>query len=143
MLKEEAEVKRDEEQAEIWGFLFDLVDLLGADGMSSDESDLDDDGVTEIGKVKIMPWRVPRTVDFMEMIDRYRKHPETRSLKGNKGMNRVRSERHNISRRPHVEGLPLALYKDAWRTIQPVSIQNRLQSVQTRWKWLDINIQPA
>ena len=51
-MKEEAE----ENDANIWRWLADILEQLGADGMSSDESGIEDE-IEIIYNTKAMPWR--------------------------------------------------------------------------------------
>ncbi|KAF8882341.1 hypothetical protein CPB84DRAFT_1851318 [Gymnopilus junonius] len=66
-------------------WLLDLVETLGEDGMSSDESEIDDRTATVIYRVKNMPWR--RTIsEEMDLIDKQRATAHIFSKKGSKPM---------------------------------------------------------
>jgi len=46
----------EEDDANIWRWLADILEWLGADGMSSDESGMEDE-IEIIYHMKVMPWR--------------------------------------------------------------------------------------
>lgn len=99
------------EEAEIWEWLLAVLIRLDVDGMSSEESGIEDEGV--IYRVKIMLWR--SDLDrFLEFVDSQRQQePDCFSTRGSKGVRRVREGRgHQFSERPPVKGLPRSFYRD-------------------------------
>jgi hypothetical protein len=87
---------------------------LKADGMSSEETD--NEGVTVVYRVKVMPWRRQGVVDVMEIIDN---HKGAQSLVwtpcGQKPAKRIRNNLTSyVSARRHVSSLPRALYDAEW-----------------------------
>ncbi|KAI0338940.1 hypothetical protein BDW22DRAFT_1458217 [Trametopsis cervina] len=95
-----------------WQWLYRVVvDHLGEDGMSSDESEGEELGVHMVYRKKRMPWR--RNIDReLALVDRERmRDRENWAPQGSKPAARRSSEL--ISVRPAVKNLPRALYDDA------------------------------
>jgi hypothetical protein len=103
-------IKTAPNEREVWVWLSKVLKELGHDGMSSDESELDDE-VEVILKVKKLPWRreISRELDF---IDKKRGHGGF-SKRGSAPMRRQRG-RGEPSTRPPVTGLPAVLYDRRW-----------------------------
>jgi hypothetical protein len=83
-----------------WIWLKELLEHLKAEGMTSDESDVDEYQV--VHRVKVKPWRHPDITLCMESID------------NTKPVERIRDGK-LISTGPHVDGLPQAFYDSADR----------------------------
>ncbi|KDR65524.1 hypothetical protein GALMADRAFT_148631 [Galerina marginata CBS 339.88] len=98
----------------IWEHLDEVLSTLGAGGMSSDESDFDDDG-QKTYFVKKASWRRAGLVARMITIDRDRNFKNCyENITGNAP--RPRKRRANAtetSRRP-IPGLPINFYDDIW-----------------------------
>jgi len=63
----------EEDDANIWRWLADILEWLGADGMSSDESGMEDE-IEIIYHMKVMPWRRDletelRIIDNQRLVD--------------------------------------------------------------------------
>ncbi|KDR71178.1 hypothetical protein GALMADRAFT_144239 [Galerina marginata CBS 339.88] len=98
----------------VWEHLDEVTATLGAGGMSSDESDVDDDG-QKIYFVKKMSWRKLGLVSRMISVDRDRNFKNCYENIVGSGP-RPRKRRVNAtetSRRP-IPGLPVNFYNDGW-----------------------------
>ncbi|KDR77453.1 hypothetical protein GALMADRAFT_138565 [Galerina marginata CBS 339.88] len=98
----------------VWEHLDEIVATLGAGGMSSDESDVDDDG-QKVYFVKKMSWRRLGLVSRMISVDRDRNFKNCyENIVGNGPSPRKRRiNATETSRRP-IPGLPVNFYNDGW-----------------------------
>jgi hypothetical protein len=91
-----------------------VLDALGAGGMSSDESDIDDSGHS-VHRPKTMPWRAKNILKKLTDIDSDRNttnaYGNTRA--GNPPRVRKRRDRLETSRKA-IPGLPLNFYDSNW-----------------------------
>ncbi|KAG1779844.1 hypothetical protein EV702DRAFT_1043718 [Suillus placidus] len=103
----------------VWAYLQSLVETLGKDGMSSDESE-HEDGEVQVFHLKKMPWRAD--VDHeMHIIDQQRLAGAANfTPRGSKPAKRFRNAIQESSR-PAIEGLPRALYNSSWLNAQSPS----------------------
>jgi hypothetical protein len=97
----------------VWKWLHKVIETLGHDGMSSDESSVEDD-IDMVFKVKTMPWR--RDIEEeLRIIDSERvRDPSIFGKQGSKPVKRRRACEGLVSDREPVEGLPRAFYDDGW-----------------------------
>jgi len=102
------------EDLDAWKWLLRLLGHLGEDGMSSEESDIDERSGMEVYYVKEMIWR--KNIDReMNLIDKERtKEKRLYSKKGAKPMSRIRNGTKGHTRRPGPKGLPKKLYAKNW-----------------------------
>ncbi|KAJ7036003.1 hypothetical protein C8F04DRAFT_1258368 [Mycena alexandri] len=121
------DIKKDDRiSADIatWERLLEMLELLGEQGMLSEEEDeieVDDTKII-IFKVKLCVWREPRIVDYLRVVDAqtalYKKHkrgPITHS--------RVRTGDPGSSKVPR--GLPMSLYNSTWlKKATPAYVKN-------------------
>lgn len=86
--------------------------LLGVDGMSSDDSDRDEDGTVCSYIIRRVPWRSDELSDWLRQIDNV---PTTTTL-GRKGKHRLPrlNTGTNTSTRKAPNGLPKSFYNDEW-----------------------------
>ncbi|PPR02271.1 hypothetical protein CVT26_011747 [Gymnopilus dilepis] len=108
-----SEVITDEQR--IWKARYDVMQALGPEGMSSDESDLDSNTKTFI--VKNIPWRNRRLTEIVQNIDKSRHltnaYGNTRP--GNSPRIRVRRDRPRRSARKKAPtGKPVDMYDTDW-----------------------------
>jgi hypothetical protein len=96
-----------------WRWLRKLLELLTADGMSSDNSETGIQG--KVYRVTVMAWRRDVT-KYMEYIDGQRNVGDKAgySTRGATPRSRVRDDENAVSNRKHVDGLPRTLYNDSW-----------------------------
>jgi hypothetical protein len=100
-----------------WKWLKELLEHLGGEGMSSDDTDIE--GYEVVYRTKTRAWRHPDISLCMESIDEQRIGVVSFSRQGSKPAKRIRDGT-LISTRPHVDGLPEALYDPQW-TKQPAN----------------------
>ncbi|KDR78694.1 hypothetical protein GALMADRAFT_1364983 [Galerina marginata CBS 339.88] len=111
-IKRTIERKRDEGATDIaiWEWLETLVTQLGPEGMSSDESDIDDNTGTEVLYVRSLNWRrsAEKELDF---IDKQRRTDrELFSNKGSKPTLRLRKSGYGNTRRNPPKGKSKSLF---------------------------------
>ncbi len=91
-----------------------MVTQLGAGGMSSDESDTDESG-KEMYRIKRLPWRNPKIVEYMEAIDAdyndINAYGHRRA--GNPRRTRIRDGTVESSR-DAIKGYPVNFYDKRW-----------------------------
>ena len=93
-----------------WTWFRDMLDWFGSEGMSSDESDVED-GYPG-ARVKTLPWR--RDISYyLDYIDQHRFDGTVYSNRGPKPMPRTR-RRYVESTRKAVSGLPRSFYDRNW-----------------------------
>ena len=121
----------------IWQWLESLVVSLGEEGMSSDESDVDEQTGTEVLYANKMNWR--RNVEGeMDMIDEQRKiDKDLFSRKGSKPTRRLRPSNANESRRDPPKGLFRALYQKEW--LETHKDKRSLEIRKENFEWMKIN----
>lgn len=127
----------DQAERDIYTFLQTLVQHLGVDGTSSDETETED-GRT-IYRAKPLPWR--RNIDMeLVIIDGLRfSEPDLMSRRGSKPVRRVREgEEGRASLRRPLIGLPRALYDEEWLKGQVHA--ERLQFSSQPLQWVHILI---
>lgn len=100
----------------VWAYLQSIMENLGKDGMSSDESE-HEDGDVQVFRRKSMPWRADFSQE-MQIIDQQRLTGATIfTPRGSKPAKRL----HNVNRESScipIEGLPRAFYNPSWLTDQ-------------------------
>lgn len=104
---------REEQQSgdlQIWKFLLDLLDELGADGMSSDESE---GGNRDFFRVKLLPWRRDISREMGIIDGAYTKLKDKMRKTGGKAIPRHR-DGGLVSSREAPSDYPRALYDDEW-----------------------------
>ena len=101
-----------------WTWLKELLEHLQAEGMSSDESDVD--GYLIAYRVKTTPWRHPDISLYMERID------------NTKPVERIRDDT-LISTRPHANGLPEVVYDPEWIWQRTNDMPLRVSEEPFRW----------
>jgi hypothetical protein len=133
-LKEEGNA----EDLDAWKWLLELLDHLGEDGMSSEESDVDERTAMEVYYVKEMIWR--KNVDHeMSLIDKERiKEKSLYSKKGAKPMSRVRSGNKGHTRRPAPKGRPKKLYEKNWLEGLSERAFRDLEISDEKFRWINI-----
>lgn len=111
-----------------------MIKDLGPDGMSSDESEIDEHTGREILHVSQMTWR--RKVDReMDLVDRQRMTDmELFSKKGAKPATRVRDGKE--TRRNPVEGLSKAFYEKTWLAAKSEAFLKKFSIAKKQVKWL-------
>ncbi|KAG1853564.1 hypothetical protein C8R48DRAFT_675830 [Suillus tomentosus] len=128
-----------EEDLPVWQWLQQLVKMLGECGMSSEESDLEND-IETVLRVKNMVWR--RAVECeLDIVDHQRlADDDIFAPQGSKPMKRIRAARNPKTSRVPAEELPKALYSEEWlmglskRQVEKLSISDK------RFKWMQVAV---
>lgn len=96
----------------IWQWLETLLKKLGANGMSSEDTDI---GIDREYRVKLLLWRREMD-DYLDMIDaqRYQGTGAGHAPAGSKPIRRLRYQRTPPSTRDVPKKLPEALYDEKW-----------------------------
>jgi hypothetical protein len=99
-------------ESELWKWLDKVLGQLGHDGMSSEDSEIED-RINLVLRVRAMPWR-REMGNELAYIDAQRVADKTIfGRQGMKPMKRIRGEGKDSKREP-VEGLPSAFYNSTW-----------------------------
>ena len=125
----------------VWEWLSKMLDYLGTDGMSSEESE--EENHRTVFRVKIMYWRRD-VVKYLDLIDEQRhKVSGLFSNAGSKGVDKRRGRGNGflISERSPVKKLPRVLYDDRWFESLQEQGQLLLKVSQHRFEWLQIHAQ--
>ena len=113
--------------------------MLGADGMSSDESAVD--SLETVYRMKILAWRreIGRYMDFIDqqsVADQDIYPPQ-----GAKPTRRVRASHNCVSDHPPVCGLPLSFYDEDWVESQNGAyLELTLNVSREKFKWLELEV---
>lgn len=128
-----------EEDLSAWQWLRQLVKTLGDCGMSSEESDLEND-IETVLRVKNMAWR--RAIEReLDIVDRQRlADDDIFAPQGSKPMKRVRAAGNPTSSRAQVDGLPKALYNEQWLMgLTKVQVE-KLSISDKKFKWIQVAV---
>ena len=121
----------------VWDQFEQLVEELGPEGMSSDDSEIDDDGNKEF-RVRRMPWRSKEVERRLIQVDK--DHNTTNaygnSRAGNQPRRRTRRNAVTVSRRKATAGYPLNFYDSGWYAALTKSQQEDLAPKESA-EWLD------
>lgn len=99
-------------EARTWEFLRDVVETLGTDGMSSDDSGLED--MAPILHTRAMPWR-KNIQHELDIIDHSRSvDADIFSPRGAKATKRIRAHNPVLTSRSPVKNLPASFYNPIW-----------------------------
>lgn len=117
-------------------FAKDVIEELGVDGMSSEDSCLEDG--REFFLVRKVPHR--RNVDYVLKMtdDNHDAMKRTSSRKGAKLVRRVRSDRAPDTRRPPFVGKSRDCYAPTWLQKQTKSVVEGLGMKKSTFKWIDL-----
>lgn len=122
---------------EPWVWLGKLLDHLGADGMSSEGSDVKPDSIQPTFTVKRLPWR-RQMEHHMDLIDATRlQSGVVFGRQGSKPNPRVRGGTQPASDRVCI-GLPRELYDATWFSKLSARAQRKLNVSDEPFEWLDL-----
>lgn len=126
-------MEQNDDDAAVWQFLLNMVETLGSDGMSSDESG--DEDIQTVFNVRAMPWRrdIRKELDIIDVQRALEKDIFTR--KGAKVTKCIRSANAPPSSRKPVIGLPESLYDPRWFSQHPGSASDKV------FPWMHIIVQ--
>jgi len=132
----ELRVEDETQDLHLWKWLQSVLEHLGAEGMSSDESSTEN--FETVYRVTNMPWRRALT-ESMDIIDRQRhKDADIFTPKGSKPTKRLRGTGNPASERDPVDGLPRAFYDDKWYEKLNIYHQRKLQITDEDFDWYNI-----
>jgi hypothetical protein len=120
-----------------WKWLKTVLEKLGEEGMSSEDSE-NGDGFETTYHPRILPWR--RSMDYeLQLVDyEHRRVMKTVARRGAKPAPRKRRAESRVSTRDPVCGLPVALYNEEWLAKQTdLYIERTLQLSEENFKWKD------
>lgn len=113
-----------------------MLDWYGPEGMSSEDSEVEDGYLG--ARVKVLPWR--RDIrNYLDYIDRHRFDGTVYSNYGSKPMPRTR-RKYIESSREAVTGLPRSFYDQEWlgrRGDEQATVLINISKVKFAWKELD------
>lgn len=121
----------------LWLFLKNMLERLGAEGDSSDETEIDETTLETVYRVKVMFWRRDLS-KYLKMIDAQRDDPNCFSTKGSKGVRRLPAR--DMTRRQPVKELPRMLYDDDW--FNQIDTERRslhMRVSKKEFEWLEIH----
>ncbi|KAJ7763355.1 hypothetical protein B0H16DRAFT_1455207 [Mycena metata] len=127
------DMKRDEGIAvdiATWERLLEMLELLGEQGMSSEEEDEVEanDRKVIVYMVKLCVWREPRIVDYLRLVDKQtalfkKRGRDQRDQRGPPPHTRVRTDVPGSPKVPR--GLPMSLYNGEWlKAATPAYVKN-------------------
>ena len=120
----------------LWKWFASILEQLGSDGMSSEESSTE--GVKTVYRVKLLPWR-RNVTHVMDIIDSQRhKDADIYPAQGTKPTKRVRGTANPPSTRTAVRGLPRDLYDDDWFHQLNKNGRDALGISEDRFKWYNV-----
>ena len=129
----------DGQVVRIWEWLGKLIDYLGVEGVSSEESE--EENHRTVYRVKIMNWRRDM-MEYLELIDKQRHQiPGLFRNAGSKGVDKRRGQGAGFlhSEREAVKRLPRTLYNDRWFESIGDQGQLTLKVSKQRFDWLRIH----
>ena len=104
-------------EVDAWKALFWMVESMGAQGTSSDESESEPD-ITghRVYPARLREWRSDEVLDLLMYIDENKKRfgPLGGPLPGNPARKRPRRATANVSERKAIAGLPINFYRQVW-----------------------------
>jgi hypothetical protein len=140
MIEVKAASQNAETEVKIWQWLLSLLQWYGAEGMSSDETSVEDQEI--VYRVKVLLWR--RNIDkYLDLVDFERKQPTQVlfSRSGARPVKRTRAEENAISDRKAIPGLPIELYDAEWlQELDEHYRQITLCVSREQFQWMNIRI---
>lgn len=138
--------------AAAWVWMKEMIENLGYEGMSSDESEVEqEEGEVEdeeallsranfAYRVKRMPWRKDITNE-LDIIDSERlKDRGTYRRQGSKPVPRRRDPNAPSTSRQAVPGLPIAFYNDTWYAKLSEDRKNELFVSDRKFNWFNVTV---
>ena len=127
-------IRTAEGDLHIWQWLENLIEYLGSNGMSSEDTDI---SIDRKYRVKILLWR--RNMDqYLKLIDKQRYGPDSGfAPAGSKPIQRVRNLPTPPSTRAAPTGLPETLYDQRWLASTDTNYREITLSVsRENFQWL-------
>jgi hypothetical protein len=129
----------NEEDLPAWRWLQRLIKTLGEGGMSSEESDVEND-IETVLRVKNMTWR--RAIEReMDIVDHQRLvDDDIFAPQGSKPMKRIRAGGNLTTSRAQADGLPKVLYNEGWLAGLTKRQVERLTISEEEFKWMKVAV---
>ncbi|KAG2744586.1 hypothetical protein P692DRAFT_20744017, partial [Suillus brevipes Sb2] len=129
----------NEEDLPAWRWLQRLIKTLGEGGMSSEESDVEND-IETVLRVKNMTWR--RAIEReMDIVDHQRLvDDDIFAPQGSKPMKRICAGGNLMTSRAQVDGLPKVLYSEGWLAGLTKRQVERLTISEEEFKWVKVAV---
>jgi hypothetical protein len=126
------------DELKCYQFLADLVNSLGTDGMSSEDTDVE--GMQRLYRVKTLLWRREDVDKYLDIVDAVRGDPKSGFAdQGSKPIARARGPRNPKSIRDPPQELPAILYNEEWlHSKGDYYAEGVLHVSKERFEWLDI-----
>jgi hypothetical protein len=105
-------LEAEENDVALWTWLRNILEKLGGQGMSSDESEVGD-GLEPVFRPKVLRWRRKMETE-LGLIDANRVGQKAFGKQGSKPVKRRRHAENAASTREPVDGLPRSFYDDSW-----------------------------
>jgi len=125
----------------LWEWLRTLLQWLGTDGMSSEDSSIE--GFEKVYRVKILIWH--RNIDqYLDLIDGERHIPDDKFAEaGSKPIQHIQHSGNMESIRNPASGLPRTLYNEEWLKDVDEYAQLELNVSQEQFQWMNFHGVPA
>jgi hypothetical protein len=123
-----------------WKWLKSVIEKLGWDGMSSEESE--EEGATmTVYRPRILGWRRNIDKELKLIDDEYLRLSRTRPRRGPHSAPRRRNAGNKLSQRDPVSGLPVCLYDEKWM-VQKTDryVEETLKVSHENFRWVDIGV---
>jgi|ERR1700720_657143 len=126
----------EDNDLEVWKWFTSILEYLGPDGMSSDESSME--GVETVYRVKRLPWRCD-IAGYMDIIDSQRhKDSDIFSAQGTKPVKRVRGTANPQSTHKAVRQLPRSFYDGDWYNGLNQNRQDEVDASDKEFLWYNV-----
>ena len=133
---------KDDPDLPMWIWMREVIVMLDTDGMSSEESNMDEVHKTKVYRVNVQEWRWPELDGYLDIIDNER-HVNNSTYKpaGSLPVSQIHSRDEN-KRSTHkpVYGLPEVLYNSEWlESLDDHECKCMLHISSKPFKWLRIH----
>ena len=137
------DIKEQEDAVDVdsWKWLKSMLEYLSQDGMSSEDSDDDDNDLEITYRPRILSWRRDIEQELKIIDGEYERIARTQNRRGAKPARRKRDARNSVSERDPVCGLPYAFYNREWlltRTDRFIKQYLKLSTEKFKWKSLAV-----
>ena len=121
-----------EEDAEKWREIYEIINCLGVDGMSSEDSAIEDG--RPIRHVRFFEWRRKEAQDMLALVDSIpSKRPALFKTQGARAVPKVRVQA--LSKREAPQAYPICYYEPDWYKIQTLYARWRTNAVENGEEW--------
>jgi hypothetical protein len=135
------ELKEDEVEEDLptWQWLQQLIEMLGDDGMSSEESDVEND-VEMVLQVKNMPWHCGAEKELNIINHQRVLENEIFSPQGSKPMKRIHAPNNPETSWSPMTGLSKGLYSGKWISNLTEQEVQRLEMSNEMFRWMKVAV---